>query len=149
MKLRPEVKAYVEAELRDYHQTKLDLIELREDIAAGHNKESDDSGVVTHRIGRPTEAKALALITNKRIKRMEQAIKAIEIVTGELTEEKIELVKLKYWQRPRRLTDAGIAMELRVDRRTLYRWSEAVCLAIAIEMGLVNETCHKHATFRG
>jgi hypothetical protein len=27
VKLKPEIKAYIEAELRDYHQTKRDLIE--------------------------------------------------------------------------------------------------------------------------
>ena len=152
MKLRNEIKAYIEAELRDYHQTKIDLIEAKEDIAEGAPATDDvggNVGLVTRRIGRPTEAKVIAILTNKRIKRMEQVVKAIDLVTGELLEEKVKLVQLKYWQRPRRLTDAGIAQELNIDRRTVYRWSEAICWAIAAELGLVNESCRKHVTFGG
>ena len=142
----------MEAELRDYHQTKVDLIEAKEDIAEGAPNTDDvggNTGAFTHRIGRPTEAKVIAILTNKRIKRMEQVVRAIDLVVGELLEEKIKLVQLKYWQRPRRLTDAGIAQELNIDRRTVYRWSEAICWSIAVELGLVNEMCRKHVTFGG
>lgn len=34
-KLKPEIKAYIEAELRDYHETLRELQELKEDIAVG------------------------------------------------------------------------------------------------------------------
>ncbi|MEG6520472.1 hypothetical protein [Desulfotomaculum sp. 1211_IL3151] len=151
MALKKEIKAYIKAELRDYPQTKMELIELKEDIAEGAPTMVDDVGgntsAFTHRIGRPAEAKAIAILTNKRIKRMEQVIKAINIVIGELPEEKVKLVVLKYWQRPRRLTDAGIALEIGCDRATLYRWINGILLAIAIELGLANETCDKYATF--
>ena len=32
MRLRRELKAYIEAELRDYYQTKIDLIEAKADL---------------------------------------------------------------------------------------------------------------------
>jgi len=148
MKLRPDIKAYIEAELRDYHQTKKDLIEAKEDIALSApalDNVGGNTGAQTYRVGRPTEAKTIAILTNKRIKRMEQVIRAIEVVIGELPEEKMKLVQLKYWQRPRRLTDAGIAMELNVSRRTVYYWTDEICTAIAIELGLVDERCRKQA----
>lgn len=152
MRLKPEIKAYIEAELRDYHQTKLDLVEAKEDIAESAPLADDEgrgSGILTNRVGRPTEAKTIAILTNKRIKRMEQVIKAIDVVIGELSEEKMKLVRLKYWQRPRRLTDAGIAMEINIDRRTVYRWTDSICWAVAVELGLVNGICHKDVTFAG
>jgi len=149
MKLRLDIKAYIEAELRDYHQTRKDLTEAKEDIALSGsvllNNLGANTGTQTHRVGRPTEAKTIAILTNKRIKRMEQVIRAIEVVTKELPEEKIKLVQLKYWQRPRRLTDAGIAMELNIGRRTLYYWAEEICVAIAIELGMANERCRRQA----
>lgn len=148
MRLKPEIKAYIEAELRDYHQTKLDLVEAKEDIAESAQEIDDvgfNTGAQTHRIGRPTEAKTIAILTNKRIKRMEQVVRAIDIVIGELPEEKMKLVRLKYWQRPRRLTDAGIAMELHVGRRTVYYWTEEICTEIAVELGLVGNHARKRA----
>jgi RinA family phage transcriptional activator len=148
MKLRPDIKAYVEAELRDYHQTRKDLVEAKEDIALSGpvlNNLGIVVGAKTNQVGRPTEAKTIAILTNKRIKRMEQVIRAIEVVTGELPEEKTKLVQLKYWQRPRRLTDAGIAMELNIGRRTVYYWAEEICMAIAVELGMANERCRKQA----
>ena len=152
MRLRPDIKAYIEAELRDYHQTKMDLIEAKEDIAESAPIVDDvgfNTSAQTHRIGRPTESKTIAILTNKRIRRMEQVVRAVDVVTGELPEEKMRLVRLKYWQRPRRLTDAGIAMKLSISRRTVYKWTNAICWAVAGELGLVNNVRHKMGTFGG
>ena len=144
MKLKKEIKAYIEAELRDYYDTLHELEELKEDIAQ-EVPIIDDTGAKTNKISRPTEVKTMAILTNKRIRRMEQVIKAIDMVIGELPEEKVKLVELKYWQRPRRLTDAGIAMELGVSRRTVYYWAEEICNAIAVELGLINTAELKQA----
>lgn len=135
MRLRREIKAYIEAELRDYHQTKADLIEAKDDFI--HQAPiADLSGVRGTDTSRPTESKVLQIITNKRIKRAEQIIQAIEIIVSALPEEKYRLIELKYWAKPQTLTDAGIAMELNCDRRTLYKWKDGILLAIGKEMGL-------------
>lgn len=144
MRLRREIKAYIEAELRDYHQTKADLIEAKDDFIF-QAPIIDLSGVRGTDTSRPTESKVLKMITNKRIKRAEQIIRAIETVINALPEEKYRLVELRYWQQPRTLTDDGIAVELSCDRSTLYRWVDGILLAIAIEMG----ECDKVATFDG
>jgi len=60
------------------------------------------------------------------------------VVVGELDEEKYRLVELKYWQRPRLLSDMGIAQQLNISRPTLYRWIDGIILAIAVEIGLVD-----------
>lgn len=142
MKLRREIRAYIEAELRDYHQTKIDLIEAKEDIMLeGPLLSEVNTGSETYKISRPTEDKTLRLVTNKRIKRMEQIIRAIESVINELPEDKYRLIELRYWSRPRRLTDSGIAMEINIGIATYYRWSDGIILAIANELGMVNEVC--------
>ncbi|MBP2656206.1 MAG: phage transcriptional regulator, RinA family [Firmicutes bacterium] len=136
MKLRREIRLYIEAELRDYYQTKADLLEAQNDIMLeGHI--NDGSGIRGTSIYRPTEAKTMRLFTNKRIRRMQQVIEAIERVINMLPEEKHRLVELRYWQKSRKLTDEGIALELNCDRRTVYRWAEGILLAIAIELGVM------------
>jgi len=144
MRLRRELKAYIEAELRDYHQTKIDLVEAKDDLIL-QAPVADSSGIRGTDTGRPTESKVMQLITNKRIKRAEQIVRAIETVIGALPEEKYRLIELRYWQRPRTLTDDGIAVELSCDRSTLYRWIDGILMAIASEMG----ECDKVATFEG
>lgn len=149
--MRREIKAYIEAELREYYQTRQDLEDAKEDIRnEGYAVSIDDvGGSYGNKINRPTEKKTLKILTNKRIKRMEQVVRAVEIVINELDEPKMRLVELKYWQRPRRLTDAGIAQEIGCDKSTVWRWANGILLAIAIELGLENETCNKLAVFRG
>lgn len=149
--MRREMKAYIEAELREYHQTRLDLEEAKEDLRnEGFAINIDDVGGSSgNKISRPTEKKTIKILTNKRIKRMEQVVRAVEVVIGELDEPKMKLVELKYWQRPRRLTDAGIAQEIGCDKSTVWRWANGIILAIAIELGLENETCNNVAVFRG
>lgn len=149
MRLRREIKAYIEAELRDYHQTKADLVEAKDDFI--HQAPiADLSGVRGTDTSRPTESKVLKMITNKRIKRAEQIIRAIETVVNGLPDDKFRLVELRYWKRPRMLTDEGIAQEIGCDRRTLCRWMDGILLAIGIEMGLIDEiTCPKDVTIGG
>lgn len=139
--MRTDIKNFIEAELRDYHKTKKDLEEAKEDIASEGiipTMSHAQSGP-TYKINRATESKAMKLVTNKRIKRMEDVINAIDIVLGELPEDRIELIELKYWQRPRKLTDAGIWTRLSIDRSTFYRWDYGIKIAIAVELGLMQD----------
>lgn len=138
MKLRRETKIFIEAELRDYNDTLRAISEERQDLLLS-SPVRDSSEGTSYGTGNPTEAKAIRLTTNKLIRRMEQTCKAIEIIINALPEEKYRLVELKYWTRPQMLTDEGIAREIGCDRRTLYRWCDAIILAIGIELGLVSE----------
>ncbi|WP_176431112.1 hypothetical protein [Anaerovirgula multivorans] len=136
--MRKEIKTYIEAELRFYHQTKKDLEEAKDDIRDAGVSE-DNMGIRGSSISNVVESKSLRLITNKRIKKLEETIRSIDIVIGELDEHKYKLVELKYWTRPKLLSDMGIAKELNIDRATLYRWIDGILIAIAIELGLVEE----------
>ncbi len=138
MKLRRETKIFIEAELRDYNDTLRAISEERQDLLLS-SPVRDSSEGTSYGIGNPTEAKAIQLTTNKRIRRMEQTCKAIEAVINALPEDKYRLVEMKYWATPRILTDEGIAREIGCDRRTLYRWNDSIVLAIGIQLGLVSE----------
>ena len=135
--MRREIKAYIEAELRDYNDTLRQIGEDKNElILSSHSP--DDSGIRGTDISNPTYNKAVQLMTNKRIRRMEDTCRAISNVLDGLQSEKYRLVELKYWTKPQILTDEGIARELSCDRRTLYRWVDGIILALAKEMGLVD-----------
>lgn len=148
MAIRREIKAYIEAELRDYNDTLRAISEDRNELLLS-SPAYENTGGTSYDVGDPTQARAVKLMTNKRIRRMEQTCKAIEAVLNALPEEKYRLVELKYWTKPQTLTDEGIAREINIDRRTLYRWADGIILSVGIEMGLVNEVCQKDVTFRG
>lgn len=132
------IKAYIESELRYYHQSKKDLEEIREEIIES-SPINDGTGIRSCGTSDTVCKKVIRLITNKRLKRLEETIRAIDAVLDQLDETKHRLVEMKYWRKPNYLNDAGIAHELCIDRATLYRWQDAILLAIAIELGLVEE----------
>ncbi len=145
--MKKELRAFIEAELRDYHRTKTELEELRDNLLNLSSGPPDGMPRGTE-TSDPTYRGAARLMTNRRIKYMERLVMGIELAIGELDEEKVRLVELKYWQRPRQLTDMGIAMELNIGKRTLYRWTDEVLEAIGIELGWIDELrCHKNGTF--
>lgn len=135
--MKKEIKRYIEAELRDYYKNKKDLADLQEAILHGTGS-ADPSGIRGSGNSDPTQRKALALMTNARIKKLEETIQAIEVVVGELDEEKRRLVEMKYWTRPKTLTDEGIAQHLHISSRTLREWNRKIIHSIGVEMGLIN-----------
>ena len=135
--IRREIKAYIEAELRDYNDTLRQISEDRNDILLATPVHDNNRGH-SYDISNPSHERAIKLITNKRIKRMEQTCRAIEAVVGSLPEDRFKLVDLKYWTKPQTLTDTGIAIKLNISQRTYYNWKDAVIMALALELGLVN-----------
>ena len=135
--MRKDLKAYIEAELRDYPRTKAELAELRENLL-NESPAPPDGRRRGNQVSDPTLKMATRLIMDKRIRQLQLTIDAVEYVITELDPERLKMVKLKYWQRPRQLTDAGIAMELHVTERTIRRWCLKICRAIACEMGLLS-----------
>ena len=134
--MRKELKAYIELELRDYSRTKNELACLEEEIILGSSKEECEGR--SNIPGRPTEQKAIKLTTNRRLAQMERTIRAIDSVVARLDEDKYKLVDLMYWKQPQILTPYGLAMELHISQRTVYNWADEICLAVAVEMGLID-----------
>jgi len=133
--MKREVQKYIEWELRQYYQSRAELHEIKSDII-----DSTPAGQTGRSSGpsNPTEAKAGRLLSNKRIKKLEETLVAIEYTYNEIDEDKKRLVELMYFKRPRTLTDIGIAHNLCIGRRTLYRWRTEILYRIAKEMGLAD-----------
>lgn len=138
MRLSRHIKAYIEAELRDYHQTKHELEGLKIDLI-NMSPRPPDGMPRGNSVSDPTADTVSSLLLDRRIARLETVVKGIESVLTDLDDDKLMLVKLKYWQRPRQLTNSGIAMEMYVDRKTIDRWNTAICYAIALELGEISK----------
>ena len=84
---------------------------------------------------RPTEE-----ITIRRnpayIMEQERIVNAIESVLNNLTEQDLELVRLRYWDG--KLTPDGIAMKLNIGRTTLYERLNNILVIIAKRLGYID-----------
>lgn len=136
MKLSKEVRAYIEAELRNYHRIKRELDSAEKDIIFATPKRDANSHIKSTKISKPTETAAMKIQRDKRIRHMRRVIEAIEIVVEGLPEEKRKLIELKYWQRGKKLTDTGVARLIPCAERTVYRWNNEIIGDIAKELGI-------------
>jgi RinA family phage transcriptional activator len=129
---------YIEHIIREYPDVKkiLETDEYYNDIILS-SPSGDETGVRSG-MGKPTETKALKLMTSKTRDQMARNQKAVYVVTSELPEERYRLVELYYWQRPRLLSNEGIAQELRIGTTTMYEWKRSIVKLIGIELGLEN-----------
>ena len=132
--MRRAVFRYIEAELYDYPLLKREICALREDIIDSEDRPSVYGKRPDNRPGDPTGHKGLRLLTNRRLKRMEETVRAISSVVDRLPPEKKRLIELKYWDG--RYTDTGVIGQLHISRRTYFYWRRQIVEAIAVEMGL-------------
>jgi len=135
-KLRRGTFQHVESELYAYHDTKKEIVRLKNEILyASPNRDENVGGGRSNLPSDPTGRTATLLATHRKIEQLERIVEAIESVIEKLPEEKKKLVKLRYWDRPRRLTWDGIAGELHVSRRQAMRWRDEIVYQIAEKIG--------------
>ncbi|MCK9268491.1 MAG: hypothetical protein M0P14_07260 [Alkaliphilus sp.] len=137
--MKKAIFRYVETELFDYPYTKEDIESLRDNIIEAvpiFDSANGMSRKPNYKISDSTYSKGTQLLTNRRLRRMEETVTAIDKVLAKLPKEKMELVRLKYWEC--RLSNHGVAEALHVSDATYYRWRNEVVTAVAIELGLVN-----------
>lgn len=136
VKLRNGTFKHIESELYTYHDTKKEIVRLKNEILyASPNHDENVGGGRSNLPGDPTGRTAVLLVTHRRIEQLERIVDAIESVVDKLPEEKQKLVKLKYWTRPQTLTWEGIAMRLGISARQAMRWRDEIVYAIAEKIG--------------
>lgn len=123
----------------DYYDT-LKRIELKqEEILHPFNEFPDENtgagsnSVMT--ISDPTAKTGSILAEEKELKRMREIVRAIHKVYHRLIDEKKEVIKLYYWDRPGELTWDGVAQETGTSRATALRWRKGFILKVARELG--------------
>ena len=136
IKLKKPTFQHIESELYSYHDTLKEIQFLRNNIM--FTKENDDENVGGGRSSlpsSPTEQIGVRLATHKKLNNLEEITNAIEKVYTRLPETHQKLVKLKYWTRPQTKTWEGIALELNVSRRQVFRWRDEVVKAVGEVLG--------------
>ena len=135
-KVRKSTFKHVESELFAYHDTRKEIIRLRNEILYPSRQQDDNiGGGRSGSTGDPTGRVVTALTANARLQHMESIVHAIESVYERLPEEKKRLVNLYYWNRPQLLTWEGIAQKLHISRITAIRWRDEVVYAISSNIG--------------
>lgn len=135
VKLRNGTFKHIESELYAYHDTKREIVRLKNDILHSSSYFEPIGGGRSNLPGDPTGNTATLMVTHRKIEQLERIVDAIESVVDKLPEEKQKLVKLKYWTRPQTLTWEGIAMRLGISARQAMRWRDEIVYAIAERIG--------------
>lgn len=135
-KLRRGTFQHVESELYAYHDTKKEIVRLKNEILhASPIRDENVGGGRSNLPGDPTGRTAVLLTTHRKIEQLERIVEAIESVVERLPEHKKQLVRLRYWDKPRTLTWDGIAMKLHISRRQAMRWRDEIVYDIAAKIG--------------
>lgn len=135
IKIKKGTFQHVESELYAYHETKKEIVRLKNDILYASALPDLTGGGRGNLPGDPTGRAATLMVTHKTIQELERIIEAIESVVERLPEKKRELVKLKYWTKPQTLTWDGIAMRLDVSRRQAINWRDEIIYAVSERLG--------------
>lgn len=129
---------YIEHELYNYNNLVKEMEEIQDEIINASPTPSGER-VQSSGLSDMTSSKALKLVTNTRIKRIEDTLKGIEtgirILKTSPETRKYELLQMKYFDC--QYTDSRIAQELNISIETFYRWKRQIILIMAMHMGLV------------
>lgn len=136
IKIRRGTLQHIESELYAYHDTRSEIMRIKNEIV--HGKASNDENIGGGRSnlpGDPTGRIVVQLTSHKKLEQLQHIVDAIEKVLTRLPDDKLGLVKRRYFTRPQTLTWDGLARELHVSRRTAMYWRNEIVVAIAEQIG--------------
>ncbi|ALA12723.1 transcriptional regulator [Paenibacillus larvae] len=135
-KLRRGTFQHVESELYSYHETRKEIIRLKNEILYGSTPADENVGGSKSNLpGDPTGKTAVLLTSHKKLEQLQAISDAIETTYNALDPAKQKLVRLRYWARPQLLNWEGIASQLHVSRRQAMRWRDEIVRMVAIRLG--------------
>lgn len=136
-KLRRATFQHIESEMYSYHDTRKEIIRLKNEILYGSHGTVDENvgGGRSNLPSDPTGRTAVLLTSHKRLEQLQAISDAIETAYNALDPAKQKLVRLRYWARPQLLNWEGIASQLHVSRRQAMRWRDEIVHMIAIRLG--------------
>lgn len=136
LKLRKYAFKHVESELFSYHDTRKEIIRLKNDILYSSQEPDENVGGGKSNLpGDPTGRIATLLVSHKRLDHLQTIVDAIDTIYNRLPEDKKRLINLYYWTKPQILTWEGVAQTIKCNRATAFRWRDEVIDAIAYKIG--------------
>lgn len=125
---------YIESEIKHYRQTLKEYQDKRQEILYDRNG-AESVGGRSNLPSSSTERYAIRLIDDRRIARLRTTVDAIESMLESCSEEQRKFVDLYFFAKPQTKTFDGIAFEMGVSRRTLFRLRDEVVYSVAKLMG--------------
>jgi len=136
IKIKAGTFKHVESELYAYHDTRKEIVRLKNEILYGTSSSDENVGGGRSNLpGDPTGKKATLMVTHSAVIQLELIVNSISEVYTQLPEEKQKLIRLKYWTKPQTLTWDGIARKLNVSTRQAQRWRDEIIREIAKKIG--------------
>jgi RinA family phage transcriptional activator len=135
LKVKKSTFKHVESELFAYHDTRKEIIRLRNEIMYGSENRENSGFGRSSLPSDPTGRVATKLASHKLLNYLESTVEAIENVYNRLPEEKKLLVNIYYWTRPQTLSWEGVAQKLHVSRKTAFNWRDEIIWAISEQLG--------------
>lgn len=137
MKMRRDTYRYIESEIRMFNDTAKEYQRRRSELLTDRHEQDDaQSSSKPNTVSAPTERYAIRLVDDRRLKKLQEVLEAIEVVYERSSEDHKRFVEMNYWDRPRARTIEGIAQELKVSTRTVYRLRNEIVYSIANRMGI-------------
>jgi phage transcriptional activator, RinA family len=135
-KLDTAVFKYIEHELYDYPSTKQAIRRLREEIMCGEAITDENiGGGRSSEPGRPTERIATRLLTNRRLRNLEEVTEAVEQALDQVPEDCRRVINEKYWSH-KRLDWQGIADACYVHRVTAIKYRKQFVNLVAEKLAI-------------
>lgn len=136
-KLNRNTYRYLESEISSFAETQKEYQRRRSELLTDRQEVDEaQSSSKPNTISNPTERHALRLVDDKRLAKLREIIEAIQTVYDASTDEHKQFIEMNYWQKPRARTIDGIAIELKVSPRTLYRMRNEVVYSLAKKLGV-------------
>lgn len=137
IKTRSANYKYIEQELSRYYELKKIKNEIEEELINPHTEEDENigggsSGLVVSQ----TEIKAMRLLTDRRLAQIEKVVTAIEDLYLESTDGERALLELWYFDKPRRFTADGAAMQLNISLSGFHKRKKKLVIRLADKLGL-------------
>lgn len=135
-KLKRGTFQHIESELYAYHDTRKEIVRLKNEILYGKGNEDENTGGGRSSLpSDPTAKTAIMLTSHKKLEQLQGIADAIDAIYNSMPKDKQRLIKIRYWTRPQTLTWDGVAQKLNVSTRQAMRWRDDVIHAIAIKIG--------------
>jgi RinA family phage transcriptional activator len=134
MRIPKHVQKYIEGELINYSINKKALDQAKQNVylqhsASGYTTLTQKSTSSTS----PVEHKAMYLMSDRNILRLENSVNAVEDVLSELPDEYQKLIELRYFKS---YSIERVAQELSICVRNFFNWRDKAIQVFAIRFGL-------------
>lgn len=137
LKMRRDTYRYIESEIRMFNETAREYKRRRSELLTDqHQPDEAQSSSKPNTVSSPTERYAIRLVDDRRLARLQNVMEAIEDVYERSSDDHKKFIEMNYWQKPRARTIEGIAVELNVSVRTIYRLRNEIVYSVAKLMGL-------------